>query len=70
MRSRGRAAGGGGEVLLKRSLKAKRGPEHVQVAYTLQQLGRCVRDVGRLAEAEELLRRCLGILEAKWARMM
>ena len=35
------------------------------MAYTLYQLGVCVREAGQLDEAEELLRRCLTIEEVK-----
>ena len=45
--------------------EAKLGPEHVQVAYTTHKLGRCVREAGRLEEAEGLVRCCLEIKEAK-----
>ncbi|CAM9897766.1 unnamed protein product [Ectocarpus fasciculatus] len=52
------------EKLLRRSLDIKEailGPEHLQVADTLRQLGVSAREAGRLDEAEGLLRRCLAI---------
>ena len=56
------------ETLLRRSLairEAKLGQESILVAYTLHDLGVCVRQAGRLKAAEELLRRCLAIKETK-----
>lgn len=47
--------------------ETKLGPQHGQVAYTLHELGVCVRPTGRLEEAEKLLRRCLKIKEARLA---
>lgn len=52
------------DKLLRRSLDIKEtilGPEHLQVADLLRQLGVSAREAGRLDEAEELLRRCLAI---------
>eukprot|EP00752_Nemacystus_decipiens_P012273 g10879.t1 len=54
------------ESILRRSLEiqeAKLGPENLQVAFTLHELGVCVREAGRPEEAEGLLRRCLTIRE-------
>lgn len=45
--------------------EAKLGSEEIIVAYTLRALGFCPREAGRLDEAEELLRRCVSIEEAK-----
>ena len=56
------------EKILRRSLEiqeAKLGAEDVEVAYTLHELGVCVREASRLEEAEGLLRRCLAIRESK-----
>ncbi|CAM9494876.1 unnamed protein product [Ectocarpus sp. 13 AM-2016] len=56
------------ETLLRRSLDIKEailGPEHLQVADTLRQLGVSARESGRLDEAEGLLRRCLAIRRKK-----
>ncbi len=56
------------ETLLRRSLEikqAKLGPEDVQVAAALHDLGACIREAGRLDEADGVLRRCLEIREAK-----
>lgn len=53
--------------MLKRALEIKEsklGPEHLNVAYTLYQMGRWVQEVGRPGE-EALLRRALKIDEAK-----
>ena len=47
------------------SLEVRLGPEDVGVAYTLHSLGVCVREVGRLNEAEESLSRCLRIQETR-----
>lgn len=43
------------------------GPEHLGLAVTLYELGVCVGQVGRIAEAEDLLKRCLSIQEANLA---
>ncbi|CAN0356115.1 unnamed protein product [Ectocarpus sp. 8 AP-2014] len=56
------------ETLLSRSLDVKEailGPDHLQVADTLRQLGVSAREAGRLDEAEGLLRRCLTIRRKK-----
>ncbi|CAB1114945.1 unnamed protein product [Ectocarpus sp. CCAP 1310/34] len=57
------------ETLLRRSLdiikKAVLGPEHLQVADTLCQLGVSAGEAGRLDQVEGLLRRCLAIRRKK-----
>ncbi|CAN0193306.1 unnamed protein product, partial [Ectocarpus fasciculatus] len=56
------------EMMLRRALEievARRGPDDPQVAITLERLGVCVRQAGRLKEAEQLLRRALTIEEAR-----
>ena len=56
------------ENILRRSLEiqeAKLGPEDLQVAYTLHELGVCVREARRPEEAEGFLRRCLAIREIR-----
>lgn len=59
------------ERLLRWSLEIREatlGPEHTQVAFTLHHLGAYLRYVGRIEEAEELLRRCLDIKRRKVAK--
>lgn len=56
------------EALLRRSLaiqESKLDRAQVLLAFTLQELGVCLRRAGRLTEAEGLLRRSLEIKEAK-----
>lgn len=45
--------------------EAQLGTEDLQVAFTLQELARCVREEQRPGEAEALIRRALAIKEAK-----
>ena len=45
--------------------KSKLGEDDLQVAYTLQPLGVCLRDAKRYDEAEGLLRHALEIKKAK-----
>lgn len=55
------------EMMLRRALEiemSRRGPDDIRVAATLQRLGVCVRQAGRLREAEQLLARALKIEEA------
>eukprot|EP00752_Nemacystus_decipiens_P008230 g7359.t1 len=56
------------EALLRRALKVKEatlGADDLDVAWTLGELGWCVRKAGRLEEAEAWFRRALEIKEAK-----
>lgn len=56
------------ERLLRRAVEiegARLGPDDVQLAGTLHQLGVCVREAGRKQEAEAILRRVLEIKESK-----
>lgn len=62
--------GGGSEAekMLRRALEieeAKFGPDSVQVAHTMYEMGTCVLQAGRQEEAEQFLRRGLYIKEAK-----
>ena len=59
---------GESEEVLERALgirEAKLGADNRNVAYTLDEMGRCAREAGRWEEAEALLKRALEIKEAK-----
>ena len=56
------------EMMLRRALEievARRGPDDIRVAATMERLGVCIRQAGRLREAEQLLARALKIEEVK-----
>lgn len=64
----GPSQGAEAEMMLRRALEievARRGPDDMRVAAVLERLGVCVRQSGRLKEAEQLLRRALKIAETK-----